>query len=76
MDPTRNSPFPKPVRAESAEIRSVIESLRADMAELRRASTSEATRASAAQLAGSPSPPLMEVPVVVEVGPLGNPSHA
>lgn len=62
------------LRKENAEMRSIIESLRAEMAELRRVSTSQATLASASPCVGSPSPQPMEVPMVVEAGPSGNPA--
>ncbi|KAL3223752.1 hypothetical protein MRX96_049685, partial [Rhipicephalus microplus] len=62
------------LRKENAETRSIIESLRAGMAELRRASTSQATRASASQSVGSPSPQPTDVPMIVEAGPSGNPA--
>ncbi|KAH7975512.1 hypothetical protein HPB52_002340 [Rhipicephalus sanguineus] len=62
------------LRKENAEMRSIIESLRAEMAELRRTSKSQPTPSSASQLSGSPSPQPTEVPMVVEAGPSGNPA--
>ncbi|KAH7939358.1 hypothetical protein HPB52_011401 [Rhipicephalus sanguineus] len=62
------------LRKENAEMRSIIESLRAEMAEFRRTSKSQPTPSSASQLSGSPSPQPTEVPMVVEAGPSGNPA--
>ncbi|KAH6944307.1 hypothetical protein HPB50_002680 [Hyalomma asiaticum] len=62
------------LRKKNAEIRSIIEPLRAEMAEFRRASTSQPTQACASQSAGSLSPQSTKVPMVMEAGPLGNPA--
>ncbi|KAH7959771.1 hypothetical protein HPB49_013712 [Dermacentor silvarum] len=63
------------LRKENAEMRSIIESMRAEIAELRKANQPHSVPVSSSTPSRTPSPQLADVPIVVEASHPGNPAR-